>query len=144
MVQSDATIERAQRLQQQGGSSGLADVVGAECLAHSLKGKVLMMMEVGATWFVVVRPDAQSSYLHTASPARWPWCACEILLYTLPGPRRSKVHSRVIACACAHTNVSFGAKNPMAMRALVLVAKSQVGSDGLVAEGLLRTAMSSR
>jgi len=32
----------------------------------------------------------------------------------------------------------------MAMRALVLVAKSQMQGDGLVAEALLRTAMSTR
>ena len=101
MIQSDATIERAQRLQQQGGSSGLADVAGAECLAYSLKGKVLMMMEVGGLWFVA-RPNAQSFYLHAASPARWPWRACEILLHTLPGPRRSKVRSLVIVRVCSH------------------------------------------
>ena len=53
-MQSDATIERAQRLLQQGGGSGMPDVVGAECLAHSLKGKVLMTMQVAAYGIVSI------------------------------------------------------------------------------------------
>lgn len=107
-AECDKAIERAQQLQQQGGgsSSETAEVVGAECLAHSLKGKVLMTMSA-----------------------------------PLPADHSTRVKS-CFTRSLDLAEASFGAKHPMAMRALVLVAQSQSHSDGLVAEALLRTAMS--